>query len=99
MPAVSCHLIPSDLLRNNDRIPVGLPLAVPSGHGNYIRVAQILQRLCRERRPGTARAINHDGLLLVGEHLVGFLLQEPTGKKDRLVEMALLPLVALPDVE
>ena len=97
-------VVPVALLGVSDRgrDPVAafvLPAAEAAGHRHDVGVAELLERLGRERRAGAARAVDDDRRVLVGELGLDLALEVAAGDEHRAGDRALLVLVLLADVE
>ena len=97
-------MIPVSLLRGqrrrrDPRPPLVLPAAEAARHRDDVGIAELLQRLGRERRPRAAGAVHDDGSVTVGELVLDLALEVSTGDEHRARNGSLLELVQLAHVE
>ena len=76
-----------------------LPAAEAAGHRHDVGVAEVLQRLGRERRAVAAGAVDDDRRVAVGELVLGLGLEVAPGDEHRAGDHSLLELVLLAHVE
>ena len=76
-----------------------LPAVEPAGHGGDVRVAELTQRLRRERRPDAAGAVHDDRAIVVADPALDLGLQVASGDVQGVGDGALLVLLGLPYVE
>src|ERR1700687_5235380 len=99
MPAVALRLLRREAcVGPRPREPGVLPAVEPAGHGDDVAVAELGERVGGHRGADAARAVEDRGLVLVGDAVLGPLLEIALRHMDRAAEMALVPLVLLADV-
>src|SRR2546426_3585856 len=99
MPAVSSEPVFGELLGNDKRKPVVLPFAVASGHGNNIRVTQLLKSLRGESRTRPACTIHNDGRRLVVDCLLNLHFEKTTRQENGARKVPFVPFVLFAHVE
>src|SRR5262249_37158089 len=92
-------LLRVERLRELRREAVALPVGVAAGERDDVLVAELLERLRRERRARAAGAVDDDGRRAVGDGGLDLRLEEAAGHVDGARDVALAPFVRLADVD
>src|SRR5438067_1610727 len=78
---------------------MALPVVDPAREGDDVLVAELFERLGRERRPVARRAVGDDRPRAVRSGLLDPGLQPPARNVDGAGDVALVPLLALTDIQ
>src|SRR5262245_2040395 len=98
--AVACPLLRGEPAgRNLERVAVALPVVDPSGERDDVSVAELLEGPGGEDRPVARGAVRHDWPGTVADRLLDTRLEPATRKVDGARDVALVPFLALADVQ
>src|SRR5882724_3346034 len=99
MAVVAVALLGGEDGRRDPRSALVLPTSEATGHRDHVVVAEILERLGRERAARSAGAIDDDRRVAVGELVLDLALEMPARNEHRAGNHPLLVLVELAHVE
>src|SRR3954471_2989710 len=100
MTAVTSALLGAEASsRDLERIAVSLPVVDATGERDDVLVAELLERAGRERRAVARRTVGDDRLPAVGRGALDPRLEPAARDVDCAWDVALVPLLALADVQ
>ena len=99
MTAVAGALARAERAGEDGRKPVPLPVGEAAPERRDALVAELLERPGGERGPAAAGAVDEDAPVAIRNSLLDARLERAARDVDRVREVALVPLVALADVQ
>ncbi len=99
MEAVPAALLLAEPLRELRGKAVSLPVRVAAGQRDDVVVAELLERLRRERGAAAGRAIEHDPGAPIGDGVLDPRLEVAARDVNRSGNVSFVPLVALAHVD
>ena len=99
MALVAVALFRGERCRGLPRLALVLPSPESASHRHHVRVAELTERLRRERRPHTTGAVDDDRRVVAGDAGLDLRFEMASRDVDDVDEGALLVLVGLTHVE
>jgi len=99
MSAIPGEPVLVEFLGNHEGQPGIFPLAITSSHGDNIFIAEVLEGLGRKGGSGSARTVDDEGFVPLGDCFLNADFQESSRKERRSRQVALVPFLFFADVE